>query len=108
MQLVDEGERCTGALSKLPVDLECRWPLLCDAERGVCVPRPARGEPCLTGAGWGDTCAQGSVCDSSDSKRCVEPAEIGSPCEWPNLCEGGACIEGRCREPLSDAVDCQP
>jgi hypothetical protein len=98
-----EGESCFAAASNT-VRL-CEGELLCDDERGVCVRRGARGEPCLTGLNWGDTCAAGSVCDRLGSRRCVAPIPVGQPC-GPGIdgeCEALACVGGVCREPLSHA-----
>jgi hypothetical protein len=61
----------------------------------------ARGEPCMTGGSWGDTCEIGSVCDDDGTQRCVEPTPVGAACSpSDNLCEGLVCRAGTCREPL--------
>jgi hypothetical protein len=106
---VAEGDHCGDVQRETNSELNCRRELLCDDQRLVCVPRAERGEPCLTGYAWGDTCAEGSVCDRLGSKRCVEPAPIGSACDGglENLCEGHLCVAGQCREPLWDMLYCE-
>jgi hypothetical protein len=97
-----EGESCAREKERV----ECNWPLLCDEETEVCVKRPKLGEPCMTGASWGDTCAQGSVCDRMGTKRCVKPKPVGKPCETLEECEDLACVDGLCREPLDVVPIC--
>ena len=104
--VVAEGDRCAGEGLDLDAAYECELPLLCDEARGVCVARAARGEPCITGPVWGDTCAEGSVCDRLGSRTCVEPTPVGDPCSSIEECESLACIEGTCREPSFDAMRC--
>ena len=85
----------------------CASPLLCSDDE-VCV-RPAKlGESCLTGPQWGDTCAEGSVCDRNGTKRCVKPTPVGKPCTELEDCEWLACIDGLCRDPLSVVTICEP
>jgi hypothetical protein len=92
-----EGDDCVSGDRR--VDVECELPLLCDEVIGRCVSPAERGAPCLTGPSWGDTCAEGSVCDRTGSKRCVEPIPVGDACEDGELCEGLACADGVCRTP---------
>jgi len=96
---VGEGESCT---SDDPMTARyCVSGLLCDERLGVCVHLAARGEPCMTGPTWGDTCEVGSVCDWDGTQRCVEPTPVGAACApGGNLCEGAVCRAGTCREPL--------
>jgi len=99
-----EGEPC---VSQNPsVEYDCEWPLLCHEDAGVCVARAARGEQCITGPVWGDTCAMGSVCDRLDTKICVEPIAEGEPCEDGERCEYLACEEGLCRPPIYEPAAC--
>jgi hypothetical protein len=96
--LAEEGEPC--ADDDPETEVYCQWPLLCDpSER--CVARAERGERCITGFNWGDTCALGSVCDRLDTERCVEPIGVGEACSDDELCEGSACVEETCR-PAND------
>jgi hypothetical protein len=103
--LVEEGEPC---VEDDPLtELYCRWPLLCDPTSERCVARAERGEPCLVGLSWGDTCAAGSVCDRSDTERCIEPIAVGDACEDGERCEGSACVEETCRPASDFAADCE-
>jgi hypothetical protein len=89
-------------------ELDCAPPLLCDDQKGVCVPRAKLGERCLTSADWGDTCAPGAMCDRTGTKRCVKPTPVGQPCDTIEDCESLACVDGLCREPLSILPLCEP
>jgi hypothetical protein len=96
--LAGEGESCAGGGDATVVF--CEGNLLCD-DSSTCVRYAARGEPCLTGPAWGDTCEVGSVCDRMDTQRCIEPTPVGEGCDTgDNRCEGLACVAGICREPL--------
>lgn len=99
---VDEGEPCMSDDAELTI--WCKSPLLCDDVSKRCVAAAKRGEACLTGGAWGDTCAIGSVCNAAGNKRCVEPTAVGQACDLDSLCEGGACFEGQCREPLFETT----
>jgi hypothetical protein len=102
---LNEGEPCVDLVPEPNVEALCDLPLICDEERGLCARRAERGQRC--DPTYGDTCAQGSVCDRA-SRRCVEPPPIGDPCDpADNRCEQLACIGGRCREPLSDFRACE-
>jgi len=93
------GESCS--------DAGCRWGLWCDPETVRCAEPAARGEACIIGASYGDTCAKGSRCDRSDTEICVAPVPVGEPCDSEAQCEWGACFGGLCREPLLHAgPDC--
>jgi hypothetical protein len=104
-----EGAPCLA--SDDAVVFQCQKALLCDDKQNRCVRPAARGGACLTGATWGDTCEQGSVCDRAGSKRCVAPAAVGTACSYDNLCEGFACMGNECREPLFEILGagiCKP
>src|SRR5688500_8458792 len=79
----------------------------CDDQTERCVARAARGQRCLTGQQWGDTCELGSVCDRLDTERCIEPIGEGEPCEDGELCESGNCLDGVCRAPIDDPLACE-
>jgi hypothetical protein len=107
-RIAQEGEVCMDDDPETTID--CEWPLLCDEENGRCVTRAARGERCLTGSQWGDTCELGSVCDSDGTERCVEPISEGERCGDQSTdfsCEGGNCQDGVCRAPVDDPFACE-
>lgn len=97
----DAGEPCLpeedGRPSCRP-PLQCRPDLRCDL--------PQLGEPCLSGAPWGDTCAKGLVCDALDTKRCIEPLSPGSACNSWQQCELFLCVDGACAEPMFGVHAC--
>ena len=97
LERLGEGDVCVN--DDPHMELECELPLLCDPVSERCVAPAERGEPCITGPTWGDTCAMGSLCDRTDSMRCVEPIAVGDACEDGELCEGLACGDGACRAP---------
>lgn len=99
-----EGEPCASQNPR--VTFECEWPLLCHESAGICVARAERGEQCLTGPAWGDTCALGSVCDRLDTATCIEPIPEGEPCDDGELCESLACAGGLCRPAIFDSWAC--
>ena len=92
-----EGESCA---STAGLTVFCANRMLCHPEDQTCVRPAERGEPCVTGPVWGDTCAQGSVCDRLNTRRCIAPLPPGSPCTKLEECEGLLCHEGVCKAPL--------
>ncbi|HEX2678497.1 MAG TPA: hypothetical protein VHM19_17715 [Polyangiales bacterium] len=108
VEIREAGEGAACGAAGPHVDVVCKGNLLCDDQQLECVRPAGRGEPCLTGAIWGDTCAKGSVCDRL-SKRCVEPTPVGKPCdESHNLCENYACVNSVCVAPLFFTGPCTP
>jgi hypothetical protein len=105
LDVVREGEPCESPEPLLA--LYCQWPLLCHPETARCVALAERGEECITGSAWGDTCATGSVCDRLGSATCIEPIAKGEPCEDDGeLCESLACADGLCRPAIYDTTAC--
>lgn len=99
-----EGEGCESWRSEKVI---CEPPLLCDPDE-VCAKPATMGEICLTGPNYGDTCAQGLMCDRTGTKRCVKPTPVGKACDTIEDCESLGCVDGECREPLLALPLCGP
>jgi hypothetical protein len=95
--VVGKGEHC-GNTDTAHAD-ECAAPLLCD-DSNHCAVLAARGEHCITGTTWGDTCAPRSVCDRNGTHTCIAATPVGQACTSVEACEALSCIDGLCREPL--------
>jgi hypothetical protein len=64
---------------------------------------PQIGDPCM--GSIGDPCAPGSVCDRSNTQRCVIALGTGEGCTSDERCELYRCTNGRCQSPGSVAGD---
>jgi hypothetical protein len=96
-----EGDPCA---PESAAAFRCEPPLICN-DADVCV-MPKLGDPCVVGAQFADTCPTGLVCDRSNTQRCIEPVPVGGRCDAPEECEGLACRDGVCLEPVFGVETC--
>ena len=86
------GNQCASGFCKPPAMPGC----------GTCAAVPKFADTCVPGA-----CGVGLYCDPAG--KCAKPLADGAVCKvGVDLCQSGACVQGKCGAPLEQGATCAP